>query len=332
MSGAEVPGTAPWMKFYPSDWQADQRLGQCGAGARGVWIELIAIMHKSETYGHLLIFGAVPTDAEIARHARLPIKVIRAGIVELERWGVLSRTETGVIYSRRMKRDAEKRERFTEFGKKGGNPDLLNKNNEPPPNGVKQRGNGRVNPTPTVGLTLKDKAQSPEARVQKESAATPAPRPREEVPRPIPETPLAVSSPEPAAEPLPGACKPVPRDIRVMPRRSDPEHLWLALGDGHEVEADQATGRPVRRTCRNGWQLLVLAELVCQAALIHDERWRGDWWTLTTWLDEGIDPHAVILPTIKRCAARAKGGAIGRLSYFDKAVREAAGLPAERAA
>ncbi len=114
----------PWMKFYPADWQADEGLRQCGAAARGVWIELIAIMHKAETYGHLLIAGTSPSDAEIARAIAMEARTVRAGIAELERWRVFSRTAEGVIYSRRMVEDAAQAERDAENGRGGGNPRL----------------------------------------------------------------------------------------------------------------------------------------------------------------------------------------------------------------
>jgi hypothetical protein len=52
----------PWMKFYPADWRADPMLRVCSIGARGLWIELLALMHESERYGHLLVNGKQPTD------------------------------------------------------------------------------------------------------------------------------------------------------------------------------------------------------------------------------------------------------------------------------
>lgn len=144
----------PWMKFYPSDWQADDGLRQCSLMARGLWIEMIAIMHKSATYGHLLIAGVNPTVNQIAAAVRGDAKATKAGLEELESWNVFSRTDDGVIFSRRMVADAEKAERDAANGRDGGNPQLKPSNNTT----VNGSGNEGVNPP--------HKAQIPEAREQ----------------------------------------------------------------------------------------------------------------------------------------------------------------------
>lgn len=95
----------PWMKFYPADWQADELLGMCTLAARGLWIEMIGIMHKADPYGHLVVNGRPPTDTQLAALARCPPDQIPSLLDELENAGVFSRTRTRVIYSRRMTRD-----------------------------------------------------------------------------------------------------------------------------------------------------------------------------------------------------------------------------------
>ena len=49
--------SGPWMKFYPSDWRADPALRMCSLGARGLWAEMMCIMHEAEPYGCLLVNG-----------------------------------------------------------------------------------------------------------------------------------------------------------------------------------------------------------------------------------------------------------------------------------
>lgn len=93
------------MKFYPADWQADELLGMCTLAARGLWIEMIGIMHKADPYGHLVVNGRPPTDTQLAALARCPPDQIPSLLDELENAGVFSRTRTRVIYSRRMTRD-----------------------------------------------------------------------------------------------------------------------------------------------------------------------------------------------------------------------------------
>lgn len=99
----------PWLKFYPSDWQADERLGMCSLAARGLWMEMLALMHKAYPYGHLLVYGKAPTDTQLASLARCPQDQIPSLLDELESAGVFSRTRTGLIYSRRLTRDEKRR-------------------------------------------------------------------------------------------------------------------------------------------------------------------------------------------------------------------------------
>lgn len=148
--------TDPWMKFYPQDWRSDEKLRMCSLAARGLWIEMLAIMHRSERYGHLLIGGRSPTEAQLAVQAGAPSDQVPELIAELELAGVFSRTSGGVIFSRRMMRDDKKAQTARKNGKKGGNPSL-SKQME-----IKPLDNQSDKPTDKGGL----KAQKPEARYQ----------------------------------------------------------------------------------------------------------------------------------------------------------------------
>ena len=96
-----------WLKFWPQDWQRDPALRSCGVAARGIWIDLICIAHEGTPYGHLTINGKPITTRQIGTITgageRDAIKLMR----DLEDAGVFSRTDDGVIYSRRMVRDYE---------------------------------------------------------------------------------------------------------------------------------------------------------------------------------------------------------------------------------
>ena len=98
----------PWFKFFPTDWRADPSLRMCSLAARGLWIEMIGLMHEAVPYGHLLMSGNSPTDSQLALLAGAPSDQIPDLIGELEAAGVFSRTTKGVIYSRRMTRTAKK--------------------------------------------------------------------------------------------------------------------------------------------------------------------------------------------------------------------------------
>ena len=105
-------------------------------------------MHEAEPYGHLVFDGGDMQIDELALQLARPVAEVKKAMGELEKHGVFSRTESGVIFSRRMVRDKAKEERDKANGKGGGNPKLLSVVN------------GGVNP--------EDKAQKPEARDQKE--------------------------------------------------------------------------------------------------------------------------------------------------------------------
>lgn len=116
----------PWFKFYPQDWRADTKLRLCSRAARGLWIDMLTIMHEAEPRGELLI-NEIPLDApRLARLLGEPLEEIEADLKELESAGVFSRKKNKTIYSRRMVSDEKKRRISRENGKKGGNPSLGN--------------------------------------------------------------------------------------------------------------------------------------------------------------------------------------------------------------
>lgn len=143
----------PWLKFYTTDWQADPALRMCGMAARGLWVEMICLMHEATPYGHLLVNGQSPTEAQLAVLAGTTPDQITALLGELEAAGVFSRTRTHVIYSRKLTRMAKKAATARNNGRKGGNPSLGNQTENPPLD----------NP----GVKGGDKPQKPEARSQK---------------------------------------------------------------------------------------------------------------------------------------------------------------------
>lgn len=132
----------PWFKFYPSDWRADQALRLCSLAARGLWVECMALMHEAKPYGHLVVNGRRVTDSQLALLTGAPVDQITALLGELENAGVSSKRGDGVIYSRRMTRDAKRSAEGTKYGKQGGNPALTHKPtlNHTPPHDPSPRG------------------------------------------------------------------------------------------------------------------------------------------------------------------------------------------------
>ena len=122
----------PWMKFYARDWRGDGALRMCSFAARGLWADLLTLMHdEGEPYGHLKINGIMPTSAQLARMLGGTAKDIDRLLAELEAAGVFSRADDGVIYSRRMVRDKAKADTDKTNGKGGGNPKLISEDKPP---------------------------------------------------------------------------------------------------------------------------------------------------------------------------------------------------------
>jgi hypothetical protein len=147
------------MKFYPSDWRADAELRLCSLAARGLWAEMLCLMHAAEPYGSMLVNGKRVNKLQMAALVGVPEKECSALMLELEGNGVFSRDPDGTIYSRRMRRDHEKAIQDKANGKGGGNPKLKIKDGDE----VK----GEVNPPVIPPVNGGDKAQISEARDQK---------------------------------------------------------------------------------------------------------------------------------------------------------------------
>jgi hypothetical protein len=132
----------PAFQFYPGDWRKDMGVQSLSFHDRGVWWEMLCLMHESEKRGVLILNGKAMEPASLARLLGLDNQILTTTITSLLTSGVASRDEdTGAIYSRRMVRDEKLRKIRSEAGSKGGNPVLLNQNQT---TGVNQ------NPTPSA--------------------------------------------------------------------------------------------------------------------------------------------------------------------------------------
>lgn len=140
----------PWFKFFPTDWRADPQLRMCSLAARGLWIELLGIMHEADERGFLTVNGLAISPKQVAVLVGCSEPEANHHMLELEQAGVFSRRKNGVIYSRRMERDENLSRKNRENGKKGGLASL-----------GKDTGNGG-------SLERKPKPQKPEARSQTE--------------------------------------------------------------------------------------------------------------------------------------------------------------------
>jgi hypothetical protein len=102
----------PWFPFETVAWRGDLNLRTCSAAARGVWVEMMLVMHEADPHGHFVLHGQ-PLDRDLGTFyeiSGLKPKVVGRAIGELEQKRVFSRTEDGVIYSRKMVRDRKRRD------------------------------------------------------------------------------------------------------------------------------------------------------------------------------------------------------------------------------
>lgn len=109
----------PAFQFYPADWRKDTALQFCSLQARGLWVEMMCIAHECEPYGYLMVNGKAMTNAQIGRLVGISEKECNKLLAELFEAGVPSKADTGAIYSRRMVRDEEIRNKRAEGGKAG---------------------------------------------------------------------------------------------------------------------------------------------------------------------------------------------------------------------
>ena len=115
----------PYIHFFPRDWLAEFKLRMLAPADRGVWIDLLCLMSMAEPYGHLSNNGHPITDEEVCRILSMDIPTYKGVLKRLIDSGVCSVNGDGVVYSRRLVRDYEKRMAASEYGRRGGgNPAL----------------------------------------------------------------------------------------------------------------------------------------------------------------------------------------------------------------
>ena len=123
-----MPATRlPAFMFYPGDHLKDPAVASASLAAQGLWWRLLCLMSESSSRGYLMDADGDPLDHKrIARMSGCTPHTAKKLLDELEKCGVFSRTETGIIFCRRMAKDDRIRLINQENGKKGGNPQVTN--------------------------------------------------------------------------------------------------------------------------------------------------------------------------------------------------------------
>jgi len=167
----------PSFQFYPSDWRTEQGLRLCSMGARGLWIEMMCLMHDGQPYGHLTIDAEAISIADLARLVGEPVPAVKRWVSELRAKKVFSETDDGLIYSRRMVRDEDVRDRRAAGGSNGGE------------HGAKGASHGSKGGRPKTAKTPVDDAERGQTKPPSEPPLAPPIKP-----------PPSSSSPSPSSE------------------------------------------------------------------------------------------------------------------------------------
>jgi len=109
----------PAFQFYPADWRNDAGLRLCSLPARGLWLEMMCLMHDGQPYGHLTVLGRAMSPEALARLVGEGVAPVKRWLTELEQNQVFSRDCDGAIFSRRMVRDEDIRDRRASGGDAG---------------------------------------------------------------------------------------------------------------------------------------------------------------------------------------------------------------------
>ena|SRR4028119_233688 len=110
----------PAFQFYPADWRKDPGVQALSYHDRGVWFEILCLMHESEQRGKLTLNGKPMPEDALARLLGLDKQNLTKVISLLLEYGVASRDDQGCLINRRMVRDEEIRQIRAEAGQKGG--------------------------------------------------------------------------------------------------------------------------------------------------------------------------------------------------------------------
>jgi hypothetical protein len=117
---------APSLQFYPMDWLGDVQLRMCSLEARGLWIDLICVMTRTDKYGYLTVKNENIPVSNLSKITGNNVRTINRLLKELILNGVLREDENGRLHSKRMVKDQRLRDVRKEAGKLGGNPSLVN--------------------------------------------------------------------------------------------------------------------------------------------------------------------------------------------------------------
>jgi hypothetical protein len=153
-------GRLPAFQFYPADWRKDPGVQSLDYETRGIWFEMLCLMHESEERGVLLLNGQPIPDSALCRLLGLDNQNLTTAITTLLTYGVAHRREEdGAIYNRRMVKDEALRIIRKNAGSLGGNPVLVKQKST---SQVKQKSTPSSSSSSSISSSEEEEAASPE--------------------------------------------------------------------------------------------------------------------------------------------------------------------------
>jgi hypothetical protein len=121
----------PHIQFYVGDWRKDIGIQSLSYHHRGVWFELLLLMHCSEQRGRLTVNGRPMSNGSLARLLGMSEGEAKDAVDVLIANGVASREANGAIVNRRMVREEEIRQKRKTIGSRGGSKTAANREPNP---------------------------------------------------------------------------------------------------------------------------------------------------------------------------------------------------------
>ena len=118
----------PYLPLYIQDYLTDEKLNECSASTQGIYIKIMCLMHKSETYGKILLkqkykqkeSTCLSFALQLAKHLPFSKDELSKAINELLNENVCY-FHDGFLCQKRMIKDNDLSLKRAEAGKKGGN-------------------------------------------------------------------------------------------------------------------------------------------------------------------------------------------------------------------
>jgi hypothetical protein len=108
-----------WTKFYWSNWLGNSKLRMCSIGARGMWIDMLAVAAQNDPVGYIHVPDGQPLRL-MSRISGISLDEAQAFFEELCEAGVIHVDQHGRLYDPRMVRDNENLQKAITSGRRGG--------------------------------------------------------------------------------------------------------------------------------------------------------------------------------------------------------------------